>query len=210
MTDPNPAGENQAAVGKFDLNAIVTSARSVITNPAAHFQSMPRTGGLVEPLIFIVVMAVATGIVSAILSFVGSPVGLLAYGLAAIIFIPIGALIGAFIGAGILFVIWKVMGSQMNYEASFRCLAAITAIYPITALLSILPYLGGIIGVAWGTWLLIEASVAVHGRERRTSQMVFGIIGAVLIFMNVSGEYAARHLSDQAEDLSRILEQYQK
>jgi len=210
MTDPNPAGESRTAVGAFDFNAIINNARSVITNPAAHFQSMKITGGLVEPLIFIVVMAVVTGIVSGILSFVGSPAGLLAYGLAAIIFIPIGALIGGFIGAGILFAIWKVMGSQLDYEASYRCLAAISAIYPITALLSIVPYLGGIIGVAWGTWLLIEASVAVHGRERKASQLVFGIIGAVLIFMNVSSEYAARHLSDRAEDLSRILEQYQK
>lgn len=73
-------------------------------------------------------MALAAGVVSAILSFIGSPVGLLVYGLGAIIFIPIGAIIAAFIGGGILFVIWKLMGSQLDYEASFRCLAAITGI----------------------------------------------------------------------------------
>ena len=102
------------------------------------------------------------------------------------------------------------MGSEQDYEASFRCLAATMAIYPVTTLLSILPYIGTIATVAWGTYLLIEASVAVHGRERKTSQLVFGVIGVVLLIMNVSSEHTVRKLGDQAEELSRALEQYEE
>lgn len=205
--EQNPASPTSP---KFDINAIIANARSVITTPATYFRSMPTTGGLVEPLIFVVVMALATGVISGVLSFIGSPAGLLAFGLAAIIFIPIYATIAAFVGSAVLFGIWKIMGSERDYEASFRCFAAITAIYPVVALVSILPYLGGIVAVAWASYLLIEASVAVHGRERKTSQLVFGIIGAILIVMNVTSEYAARQLADQAEELGRALEQMEQ
>lgn len=202
--------QEQGQPVKFDINSILNNARSVITSPAAYFQNMPKTGGLVEPLIFVVAIAVVTGVLATALSFFGSAAGMLAFGLASIIFFPIGAVIGAFIGAGILFVIWKLMGSEQNYEVSFRCLASIMAIYPITTVLSVLPYIGGIASVVWGTYLLIEASVAVHGRDRKTSQLVFGIIGAVLLFMNISSEHKVRQLGDQMEELNRTLEQYQK
>jgi hypothetical protein len=55
-----------------------------------------------------------------------------------------------------------------------------------------------------------EGSVAVHGRDRKTSQLVFGIIGAVLILMNISSEHTARQLGDQVEELNRVMEQYDK
>jgi hypothetical protein len=203
QTDPNP---NSSA--KFDIDDIIVTAKTVITAPKAYFQSMPTRGGLINPLIFIIVMSLISGIISGILSFVASPVGLLAFGLAAIIFIPIFATIGAFIGGGILYLIWKVMGSEQDYETSFRCLAAVSAIYPVTAVLNLVPYLGTIVSVAWGAFLLIEASVAVHGRQRRSAQLVFGIIAAILIFMNVSAEHTARNLAKEADRLNEMLEQY--
>jgi hypothetical protein len=193
---------------KFDVNDIVTKALAVIKTPGEYFRSMPTSGGYVEPLIFAIALSLVAGFISAILSFVGSPVGLLAYGMAAIIFVPIGAMIGLFIGGGILFLIWKVMGSEKDYEASVRCMSAMMAIYPITAVLYLVPYLGTIIGLAWGAYLAIEASVAVHGRDRKNAQLVFGILAAIGILMNVSAEHTARNLADQAEELSKVLEKY--
>lgn len=194
----------------FDINKVIADAKSVITNPAGYFQAMPKSGGLVEPLIFIVVMAVAMGLISAVLSLFSSGTGgLLAWGFAAIIALPIGAVIGAFIGAAILFVIWKLMGSTESYETAFRCLAAGTAIYPVMAVLSIVPYIGTIVGIAWISWLMIEASVGVHGRERRTATLVFGILGVLLVISNVSSEYAARNLASKAEEMGAMFEDYQ-
>ncbi len=206
MTESRQTNPSPESTVKFDINDIVATAKTVITAPAEYFQSMPKTGGLVNPMIFIVTMSLATGIISGILSFVGSPVGLLAYGLAAIIFIPIVAIIGAFIGAGILYLIWKLMGSEQDYETSFRCLAAASAIYPITAALYLVPYLSTVVSLAWGAFLLIEASVAVHGRNRRSAQIVFGILAAILIFMNVSAEHTARNFMGEAERLNEMME----
>ena len=206
MTESRQTNPSPESTVKFDINDIVATAKTVITAPAEYFQSMPKTGGLVNPMIFIVTMSLATGIISGILSFVGSPVGLLAYGLAAIIFIPIVAIIGAFIGAGILYLIWKLMGYEQDYETSFRCLAAVSAIYPITAALYLVPYLSTVVSLAWGAFLLIEASVAVHGRNRRSAQIVFGILAAILIFMNVSAEHTARNFMGEAERLNEMME----
>ena len=101
------------------------------------------------------------------------------------------------------------MGSERDYEASFRCLAAVSAIYPVTAVLYLVPYLGTIVSLAWGAFLLIEASVAVHGRARRSAQLVFGILAAVLIIVNVSAERTARNFAGEAERLNEMLQQYE-
>lgn len=195
---------------QFDINKVISDAKSVLTNPAGYYQAMAKSGGFVEPLIFIAVMAVAMGVISAIFSLFSSGAGgMLAWGFAAIVILPIGAVIGAFIGAAILFVVWKLMGSEESYETAFRCLAAATAVYPIMAILSIIPYIGTIIGIAWLSYLMIEASVAVHGRERKTANLVFGIIGALMIISNVSSEYAARQMADSMEDMSNNFEEYQ-
>ncbi|MCK9246692.1 MAG: YIP1 family protein [Anaerolineaceae bacterium] len=193
----------------FDINKVIADAKLVITAPTTYFQGMPKTGGLTNPLIFILVMAVTMGIITAILSFFGSAAGMLAAGIGAVIFVPIAALIGAFIGSAILFVIWKLMGSEQNYEVAFRCFAAATAIYPVIAILAIIPYIGSIIGVIWGSYLMIEASVAVHGRERKTATMVFGILAVLLILSNISSEYASRKMADRMEEMGSMLEDYE-
>lgn len=195
---------------QFDINKVINDAKSVLTNPAGYYQTMAKSGGFVEPLIFIAVMAVAMGVISAIFSLFSSGAGgMLAWGFAAIVILPIGAVIGAFIGAAILFVVWKLMGSEESYETAFRCLAAATAVYPVMAILSIIPYIGTIIGIAWLSYLMIEASVNVHGRERKTANLVFGIIGALMILSNVSSEYAARQMADRMEDIGNNFEEYQ-
>lgn len=204
MTESN----DQPSSPKFDINTVIAVAKEVITTPAAYFQRMPKSGGFSEPLIFVVVMALAAGIIAALLSFTGSATGMLAYGFGAIIFLPVGAIIGVFIGSAILFVVWKLMGSEENYETAFRCLAAITAIYPITAVLSLLPYVGAIIGIAWSSYLLIEASVAVHGRDKKTATIVFGILGALMIFSNLSSEYAARQMGERMEAMGGQFEDF--
>ena len=141
---------------KFDINRVINDAKKIITNPAEYYSTMAKSGGFADPIIFVVVMAAVMGLITAVLSFFGSPIGLMAAGLGAIILVPIAAVISSFIGAAILFVIWKLMGSEQTFETAYRCLAAAAAIYPVIAVLSIIPYIGSIIGVIWGAYLLID------------------------------------------------------
>jgi len=119
------------------------------------------------------------------------------------------AVIGAFIVSAILFVIWKLMGSEQDYETAFRSWSAATAVYPVAALLSIIPYVGAIVGVLWGTYLMIEASVAVHERPRRTAQLVFGILGLFMLISNVSSEYASRQMAERMSGFGAQFEDYE-
>ena len=69
MTETEHFGNQEAQPGKFDINAVIADAKLVITAPASYFKSMPKTGGLSEPLIFIAVMSVIAGVLYAVLSF---------------------------------------------------------------------------------------------------------------------------------------------
>lgn len=193
---------------KFDLSHVVETASRVIQNPAGFYRDMPRTGGYAQPLIFVASIAVIAGLLFAILSlFGGARLGGMSTGLASIIVMPIAMIIGCFISSAILFVIWKLMGSKQKYETAFRCQAFASTILPITAILSLAPYLGSLITVLWGTWLVINASTEVHGIPRQKAMLVFGILGAIMAYSNIANERMARDMQDQFEKADPNIEQ---
>ena len=211
------AGDSAAASasgGGLDLGSLSDTAIQVIANPAGFYRGMARSGGFQQPVIFIAVMAVALAIVYTVLAFVGlGSVGGMGLGMGAgvtmgigsLIILPIAALIGSFIGAAILFVIWKLMGSDEDYETAYRCAAFGAAILPINGIISIVPYLGAIVGVGWGMYLMAIASIEVHGRQQQNAYAVFGILGAILIMANVNGERQARQMQQQFGGLGETL-----
>ncbi len=193
----------------FDIHRIIEDARRILTAPGRFYRTMPRTGGFAEPMVFVAVLALATGVIGALLSLVGrGQIGTMHFGLASIILIPIFAIIGSFIGSAVVFLIWKLMGSEQSYETAYRCFAYATAIYPVVTILGVLPYLASIVGVAWFSYLLIEASTLVHRRDRRTATIVFGLIAVLLILSNISAERAVRNLERDMSQIDREAEQW--
>jgi hypothetical protein len=193
------------AAMKERWTAILNTAIKVITNPAEFFRGMAKSGGFVDPLIFMVVMGVIGGIVQAIAGLFRLGMGRYA-GAGALTYIaimPIGIAIGGFIGALILFVIWKLMGSQESYETAYRCGAYSAAIVPITMIIGLIPYVGGLITMAWGVYLLVMASVEVHKIAAKTAWLVFGIIGAILAIGGLSAERTARRYASGGYPWSR-------
>ncbi len=192
--------------GSFDLGTVIAQAKQVITDPGTFYRNMPKSGGFGEPLIFVVVMAALAGAVFGVLSVIGLT-GAGAAGLGAIIFVPIALSIGSFISAAIMFVIWKLMGSPHDYQAAYRCIAYATAILPVVAIVSIIPYLGTVVRTVWGIWLVITASTEVHGRNKQTATLVFGILGIIGLLMGLSGEYAQRELQEKMERHAEQMEE---
>lgn len=187
---------------KAMLNTIVEDAIKVVTDPAGFYRDMKKTGGFADPVIFVLVMAVIMGIVIAIFSLFGiGMVGVMAAGFGAIIIMPIFAVIGSFIGATVMFVIWKLMGSGESYETAYRCVAYAAALYPITAVLGLVPYLGSVVGVIWGMYLMIIASTQVHGLNQKTAYTVFGILGALMVVVSIGNEMASRKMSSVMQDM---------
>jgi hypothetical protein len=165
---------------------------------------MPKSGGLAEPLIFVVAIAVVSGLIRAVLGLFHFGVAVSAFAaIGSIVLVPIFAIIGSFIGAAILFGIWKLMGSKESFETAYRSAAYMTAISPITALLALIPYVGGLIGLAWGLYLIVTASVEVHRIQARTAWLVFGILTAVMALISVTGQIRARRFARSMESLSR-------
>lgn len=165
---------------KFE--AIPQTALNIITKPSEYFKGMSKTGGFVEPLVFAMTMGVISGILQLIINvigfgrYTGYGNGLIA-GLGMIIKMPIYMAIGSFIFAGILFLIWKFMESQENYETAFRCNAYLTALVPVTTMVGVIPY-GNIINTIIYVFYLVMVSVHTHNLPSQKAWLVFGIIGA--------------------------------
>jgi ATP-dependent protease ClpP protease subunit len=159
-------------------------------------------------------MGFIAGIIRAMLSFIGlgpsAGYGGGMSGFTMIIFMPIAAAIGSFIGAAIFFVIWKLMGSQEDYETAYRCGAYLMALTPITAIIGVVPYAGGIITMAIYVFYLVMASVYVHNLPSQKAWLVFGIIGVIFAIMVISGEYKARHASSEMEKWREMGENMRK
>ena len=199
-----------------DINfaAMPQTAVNVITNPVNLFQGMPKSGGFLEPLVFAIIMGFIAGIIQAILSFIGFGPGA-GYdgrmsGFSMIIFMPIAAAIGSFIGGAILFIIWKLMGSQENYETAYRCGAYLMALAPITAIIGAVPYAGGLINMFIYIFYLVTASIHVHNIPSQKAWLVFGIIFAVFALIGVYGEYKARTMRPQMEQWREMGEKMRK
>jgi hypothetical protein len=186
------------------IREIQKTAVDVIKNPAGFFKTMPVSGGFADPLIFLAAMGIISGVIQAILSLVGLGVAVsFLMALGAVIIMPLIIAVVSFISAGIFFVIWKLMGSTQSYEAAYRCVAYASAIMPIMVLIGVIPYLGAIIGLLWMLYLMVIASEKVHRLASQKAWIVFGVIFALLILLNINAQRTARNTQRQVEEINR-------
>lgn len=192
----------------IDFAKIPQTAIKVVTTPAEFFREMPKTGGFVEPLVFMMIMGAISGLIGGLFQAVSNLLGLHLYagmqmGVASIILLPIifalGSAVFGFVSAAILFVIWKLMGSNESFETAYRCVAYLAALSPITTVLGIIPYIGGAIGLVIITFYLVTASVQTHGIAAQRAWLVFGILAAIFIVFSVSAQIAARRFARNME-----------
>ncbi|MBE0569158.1 MAG: YIP1 family protein [Deltaproteobacteria bacterium] len=195
----------------IDWAAIPNTAVKVLTSPAEFFRGMPKTGGVAEPLVFLIAMAVAAGILQAVFGLLGFRIAAgFGMGLGSLVVTPILAAAFSFVGAAVLFVIWKLMGSGESYETAYRCGAYMGALAPVTVLLGVIPYIGAAAGLLLMTSFLVTASVEVHNLPSRKAWIVFGIIGGLFLLMNLSAQMAARRMQNSAEEFQKMSEEAAK
>lgn len=200
----------------FNLAKLIEDAKSVVTDPVGFYRHMPKSGGYAEPAIFVVVIAAVIGLFFTLFSMLGlgkligmsaGMAGGVVAGVASIIFMPVMALIWSFIAALVMFVIWKLMGSPYGFETAYRSVAYSAAILPLLVVLNFVPYIGSIIGVCWGMYLLFIASQEVHGVARQTAAVVFGVLALLAIFFQISAEIATRKMSAKVEEFGGSMEE---
>jgi hypothetical protein len=184
-------------------NTIIDNAGRMLKDPAGFYRDMGKTGCFVDPLTYVVVMAAGTGLIIAALSLLGAGMtGAIAIGLGAVIVFPLVAVIGSFMAAAMLFLIWKVLGSKESYETGYRCVAYATVVYPVSAVLGLIPYLGSMMGVVWGMYLMTVATSEVHRLKRKTAYIVFGVLGVLLIISNITAEREGRRMAPRQKTIS--------
>ena len=217
QTTPEPSNTVEPttdANDAFNIGTVIEDAKKVITDPVGFYKSMPTTGGYANPLIFVVVMTLATAVIGFVLSAIGivkfnAVVGG-AVTIGMVIFIPIIAVIGSFIAAAIMFVIWKLMGSEKDYETAYRCIAYSSAIAPVIAVISLIPYLANLIKALWGGFLIYTASTEVHKIKNQTAMIVIGILTALNVLVSFGGERTTRNLQDKLKGYEKVAEQFEK
>ena len=197
--------------GDFSLRTVIAIARQVLLDPRTFFAQLPRHGGYGEPVIFVGIMAVIAGVLGALLSFVTSlRIGGMTFGIVSILVIPLATVIGSFIAGGLMHGIWKLLGSRQEFETSYRCIAFSTAIIPVTALIAVLPYVGTLVANIWWFWLMLLASVSVHGLEHRKSMYVLGALALVVLLVNLSGEKTQRESEARDDEFKQQMDELQK
>ena len=147
---------------------------------------MPKRGGFIEPFTFVVVMGVIHSLIQAVAYFLGIKIAIVtSFGLSFIIIFPLIMAIFSFIAAIILFAIWKLLGSVQSYETAYRCVAYISALTLIITPLNFIPLIGSLISTILATIFHLIASVEVHNIPSKKAWLVFGIIGAIQMTINI-------------------------
>jgi hypothetical protein len=181
----------------------------LIVKPVEFFKTMPKIGGFLDPLLYVVMTALIDVVLTAVESSVSHGAGVYDLGMLAIwlITVPLIAVILSFFVAGIFFAIWAFMGSKENYETSYRCLAYMQILFPVTILLGIVPYLG-LLGIAWWLYLMVIATREVHKVSAKPALLVFGVIAALsglIYYSAVSSAIKSReHLQEFTRELQKM------
>ncbi|MDJ0941915.1 MAG: YIP1 family protein [Kiloniellales bacterium] len=189
--------EDQAAE---TVRSLPETARMVLLQPVAFFRTMPKSGGFLSPLIYLLVMTAIASVISVVAATI-SAAEVAGAALFGILLALILLVIGAFIASAILCVIWMMLGSKEKFETAFRVVCYTSTILPIAALLDIIPYFGTAVWVVWGTWLIILASVHAHELARKQAGTVFGIIGAVFLLGAFGFQYAGQQSMKRLEEI---------
>jgi hypothetical protein len=172
------------------LRAFFGTIGEVLFHPTRFFSQMPVDRGLIQPLIFALVMGVLGGLIGLVYQLlmthyiggffhaegaggvsvplmVGSAIGL-----------PILTVIGVFIGSAILHLcLMIVRGNRKGFEATFRVVAYAMS----TQIFGIIPILGSIIGWIWT--LVVEILGIRESHRISTGRAAFAIFLPLLAIL---------------------------
>lgn len=192
MAEESPQG--QAAAGWSPVRGV----KEILVAPRTFYAGMPARGGVAEALIFLLVLEVIAGIVKgAFYMITGGQAPATMYVLWGVMFYPFAVALLSFAVAGVLWLVWFLLGSRLPYETAYRCFAFTAAIAPVTTLLGAVPYLGWGVHLLWTFALLAIASEEVHELPRLRSRLTFGVLGVLLVAGWGYLEYTARNYPER-------------
>ena len=198
-------GVRSTSGGDYDLSnpleSFADTVRRVVLQPVGFFAALPRSGSLLNPLIFALICTVISAILGGILRLAGVGEGFVAgYGfqvpenqdfgefIGSVIFAPIGGVIGVFVVAGIahLLVILVVGTTRSGFGATFR-VASYTG---VTALVSWIPIIGWLLSL-YGIYLSVVGIREMHATTTGKAVLVVLIPVIVVVVLALLGVLVA-------------------
>ena len=197
---------NKDAVKAY-FKELTDIAIKLVANPVDFFRSMPKSGGLIDPMLFMVVTVLIDVIMMFVESFVKHGAGAYGFGvlIGALVIVSLIAVILSFFVAGIFYAVWSFMGSKESYETSYRCIAYMHIVVPFTILIGVVPYLG-LLGIAWWLYLIVTATMAVHNLPAKPALLVFGIIAVLAGLAYYSSVSSAIRAKEHMQEFTRELQ----
>ena len=181
--------------GDYDLSnpleSFVETVRRVVLQPVGFFAGLPRSGSLLNPLVFALICTEISVILGGILRLVGVREGFVAgYGfqvpenqdfgefIGSVIFAPIGGAISVFVIAGIahLLVMLIVGATNSGFGATFR----VASYASVTSLVSWIPIIGGLLGL-YGIYLAVVGIREMH--QTTTGKAVIVVLFPVILIL---------------------------
>jgi hypothetical protein len=186
-----------ASGGEYNLSdpagSFVDVARRVLLQPAQYFAAMPRSGPLLNPLVFAIICIEISAILSTLLVLLGvqenpgfnpNPQNALpsvftpGSGLWAIVLAPIAGTIGLFIAAAIQQLLVRLIIGTNNsgFAATFR----VASYTQVTGLINWIPFVGPLLSL-YGLYLAIVGIRETHDTTTGKAALVILIPFAVAL-----------------------------
>jgi hypothetical protein len=188
-------GVRRMSGGDYDLSnpveSFIDTVRRVVLQPVGFFAGLPRSGSLLNPLVFALICTEISVILGGILGLVGVREGFVAgYGfqvpenqdfgefIGSVIFAPIGSAISVFVIAGIahLLVMLIVGATNSGFGATFR----VASYASVTSLVSWIPIIGGLLGL-YGIYLAVVGIREMH--QTTTGKAVIVVLFPVILIL---------------------------
>lgn len=180
--------EDQENIGF--LQGIYQTVRQSLFSPTDFFARLPRTGGLLNPLFYAVIVGTVGSMVGFLWSFaLGNSLAStmsLSKGttIAVALLIPLLIFMGIVIGALMLHVsLFLVGGANEDFEATFRVVCYSAA----PDLFGVLPILGGLIGLFWKIYITVIGVREVHGISTARSVLAISLPSLVCCGLALGG-----------------------
>jgi len=174
------------SIGKYFKDSI-----AVATSPNQFYRDLPKAGGLIDPAIFVLLMAVVAVLLCAVgalfnaeTSFFGTIIGgLIPHIIKVFVVVAIAAIA--------LYFLWQRLGSAENFETSARAVAYLAVFSPIWVVLGgmdgIVGLLAKLIFAVWLIAVMVAASSEVHRVDKQSALISFaGLAVLIALFCYLS------------------------
>lgn len=187
------------------LNALYLTTREVLGDPSRFFRRMPTRVGLAQPLLYALVLGIATTLLGWIWSVSGASLKSLAPGsvlqdilgpmpsFLRFVASPLTVALDVTLRASLMHLMLRVLGgNQLGFEATFR-----VATYAKAAgVVALVPFCGGVAAPLWELAIDVIGLYRIHGTDPWRALVavlgpallcLWGVVAAVLLFFVRSG-----------------------